>query len=262
LRLVVVLLAVCTWPAPSVAQDGSPGTAQAPQAGRPLIAPDDRTGTNPLKLEPAVELANDLGSLPQGLFVNETAYRLAVPLFDRRMLVAADLPLVATDISGRTDFGFGDLRVDGRWRARLTDRYGLVVGAAASVSTATKDTLGLGSHTIAPFAIVVFGVGERTLFTPGYVHRVGVGTEEDRLDVHDGVLSLLLVHRFTAADWVSVDPRLTFDYEAGETWGGLDGEYGRVLMGGLSSYVRVGVGFADAREHDWRVAFGFRIVVD
>lgn len=236
----------------------SVNTARA-QSARPPA--DDKTGTNPLNLQQTVWLSNDFASLPDALFVNRAAYRWIVPFAGRRAAASIDLPIVAANITGRTEAAFGDLGARVVWTPWLASDRGVLVGADTTVNTATNAALGTGRHTVAPFAQFVRARG-RTIIAPRYGHRVSVGGDAGALDVNESSLGVYLAWLATPRQWVAAEPDVLFDFEQDETRGAIALEYGRLLIGSLGTYVRprIGLGTASTRPFDWSLELGFRII--
>jgi len=224
---------------------------------------EDKTGTDPLNLQPTLELLNDFWSLPDELFFNLTAYRYARPFRARTMTVGLELPLAASDVSGRVQAGFGDLAVGWRGIAWAGGRSGILLGVDASFDTATRDALGSGKQVLAPALVWVFYPVERLIVAPSYRHRISLGGDDDRLDVQTGTLDLTLVYRFGRNEWAMLKPELDLDYEnESDVSGGLTFEYGRVLFGGVSGFFGPGLAWGDRRPFDWSVHFGLRAVFE
>ena len=265
-----LLVALAAWAALAVPPAIAAAQAQPPPAAAaPATAPisvrsstDDKTGTNPLNLQQAVTLENDFAALPDGLFFNRSVYRYTLPMLSRRLAVSADLPLVAGNLTGRTELGFGDLRVRAGWIPWLAARWGLLAGIETSWSTATQDALGVGRPTAAPFVQIVFGPSASTIVAPYYRHRLSAGGDDDRPDVNRAEAGLYAVWRPSKTGWIAVDPRIVFDLEGDMTEGELAFEAGRLLFRNVGTYVRpaVWLGNATTKTVDWRLAVGFRII--
>lgn len=245
-------------PCPAAAQ-GRGGAASPPS---PVPSTDDKTATNPLNLQPIVAVSNHFASLADARFVDTVVYRYAMPFLHRRLSAGVELPLVASNITGRTEVAFGDLGARAVWIPWLADRRGVLSGVEATWNTATNDALGIGRHTLTPFVQVVFLPSARMILAPRYEQRVSAGGNEDRLDVNEAVLALYTVWLLSPTAWIGMEPEVVFDFDRERTNGSVAVEYGRLMFSGLGTFVRarLGLGHRGAKPFDWAVEFGFRIV--
>ena len=108
----------------------------------------------------------------------------------------------------------------------------------------------------------VFAPRLATVFSARYQHRVSLGSADDRPDISEGTLEAAVVQRFGNGTWLRALPAVVIDYEHGEDYVRLDGEWGRVLTGGMSTWVRAGRAFGSdsSRRYDWSLVIGFRFV--
>ncbi len=234
-----------------------------PVAAQPSLPPtDDKTATHPLNLQQIVTLSNEFASLPDERFIDTVAYRYAIPLAGRRVSAGLVLPLVTGNITGRTEAAFGDLGARLVWIPWLTIGAGLLGGLEITWNTATNDALGVGRHTVTPFVQLVISPSAELIVAPRFGQRMSAGGDRDRPDVQQSVVGVYAVWLPAARMWMAVEPEVTFDIERDRTAGELAFEYGRLLFGGVGTYVRphVGVGRRSARPFDWAVEVGFRIV--
>jgi hypothetical protein len=135
---------------------------------------------------------NEFRSLPEDLFTNTSRYRYVVPLARRRMSASFDLPIVASNVTGRTELAFGDLGVRWSWIPWIRSSRGVVVGVDTTWSTATNDALGDGRHTLAPFVQMVFLPSPTTVVAARYAQRESLGGDSRRLDISQGTATLYL----------------------------------------------------------------------
>jgi len=227
-----------------------------------LPSTDDKTGTNPLNIQTTVVVVNDFRSLPDALFSNTSRYRYVMPLARRRMSAWLDLPILASNVTGRTEAAFGDLGVRWSWIPWIQRSRGVLVGVDTAWRTATNEALGDGRHTLAPFVQMVFLPSPATVTGASYMQRQSVGGDSQRLDISEGVATFYLAWLPTAAMWTIAEPQMVVDYENDDTSGRIDVELGRVLFGGVGTYVRpgLGIGSRSARPFDWKLEIGFRVI--
>ena len=93
-----------------------------------------------------------------------------------------------------------------------------------------------------------------------YAQRLSLDSVEDIPDVNEGILKAAIVHRFGDGTWIRAVPALVIDYRQRGTWGRVEAEWGRVLTGGASTWVRGGGMVGASRPFDWALAVGFRFV--
>lgn len=107
LAVLMLLLLMLASPDSGAAQP--PRDTLAGSAQSRLPSADDKTGTNPLNLQQTVTVLNDFESLPDGFFFDRAVYRYTMPLARRRLAARVELPLAMSNVTGRTEAGFGDL---------------------------------------------------------------------------------------------------------------------------------------------------------
>jgi len=240
-------------------------SAQSTQGNEPatvLPNADDKTGTNPLNIQTTVVVLNEFRSLPDELFNNQSRYRYVIPVARRRMSARVDIPIVASNVTGRTEAAFGDLDFGWSWIPWIERSHGVLAGVDTTWNTSTNDALGRGRHTVAPFVQMVFLPSPTTTISAGYEQRQSVGGDRNRLDVSEGMATLRLTWLPVPAMWIIAEPRILMDYERDNTSGQIDVEWGRLLFGGVGTYIRPGVGLGSprARSFDWALQVGFRVI--
>lgn len=227
-----------------------------------LPSTGDKTGTNPLNIQPAVAVLNDFRSLTDTLFVNRSLYRYVTPLAERRMSAGIELPLVVSNVTGRSEVAFGDLAVRWNWIPWNTQSRGFLVGLDTTWNTSTNDALGTGRPTLAPFVQIVLFPSRAAIVAASYGQRVSTGGDADRPNISIGTTSFYLAWLASPAMWVTAEPEILVDYELDETSGRVDVEWGRLLFGGVGTYVRPGVGLGRqyTKPFDWKLEVGFRVI--
>jgi hypothetical protein len=256
----MVLCGLCALQdAPAGAQTIGPATAPL----ETIADPADRTGTNPANLRDIVELSNRFSSQGDGLFVDDVTWRYGQSFLDRRMRARVDVPLVFANVTGRTEAGLGDVEFGWEWVAGSTGRTAWLVGTDLSIDSATNEALATGHPVLSPSASLVFVPTREIVVSVQYRHRMSLGSADDWPDVADGTLEGAVVRRFTHGMWIRAVPALVVDHERDNTHGRLDGEWGRPLAGGFSTWVRAGgaLGSQASRPSDWRLQVGFRMVL-
>ncbi len=245
---------------PASAQTGA--TAAAAPSASLVTDPTDRTGTNPANLRDTVDVSNGFRSLGDGLFEDQVRWGYAQSTAGRRLRARLELPLLVANVTGRTEAGFGDVVLGVEWAALVRERTAWLAGADVAFDTSTNEALSTGQHVLAPSAGFVFAPRLATNVSARYQHRVSVGSADERPDISEGTLEAAVVQRFGNGTWLRVLPAVVIDYEHDEDYVRLDGEWGRVLTGGMSTWVRAGRAFGSdsSRRYDWSLVIGFRFV--
>ena len=69
-----------------------------------------------------------------------------------------------------------------------------------------------------------------------------------------------MVYRATKTSWVTLDPKFVQDYESDAFFNQTEVEYGRLTFGGVSTYVRPGLGIGEDKPLDWNLEVGVKVV--
>jgi hypothetical protein len=121
--------------------------------------------------------------------------------------------------------------------------------------------LGGGKYTASPGATFAFFFkGGQVIFAPSIQHKMSYASDSARQDVNQSLLDLYLVWRPTSKSWITLDPQFVYDHENGSFFYQTEIEYGRLMFGGVSTYLRPGVGIGNERPLDWNIEFGLKIV--
>ena len=241
-------------PAPTYAQP-----ATAVNLGT-VADPADKTGTNPANLQNVVELSNRFESVDHQLFLDQVTWRYGQAFAGRRMRARVDLPLTFGNLTGRTEAGFGDVALGWDWLAAVRRRVGVLTGVDLTFDSSSNDALAIGHHTVAPGVAVVFVPREVFVISVRYDQRVSLNSVEGWPDVNKGTLEAAVVRRFSEGSWLRAVTSLDMNFEQSETWGALRAEWGRLLVGGFSTWVRTGAGLGTSKPADWTIELGFRVV--
>ncbi len=223
---------------------------------------DDKTGTNPLNIQTTVSVLNDFQSQPDGLYANRTRYQYMMPLDRRRMSARLDAPFVVSNITGRTEAALGDLGARWQWIPWIAGSRGVIVGLDTTWNTATNAALGSGRHTVAPFVQAVFHQFTTAIVVASYEQRLSAGGDAGRSDVSVGTATFYVAWLPSSNVWLIIEPKLIADYELDNKSGRIDVAAGRLLLGGVGTYVRPGIGIGQraAKPFDWKLEVGFHII--
>lgn len=256
LLLTVLLTAAMTA---AVAEDATPEeTAATDQAG--TAASEDKTGTNPVNFQSELRLYNVFTSLPGGSYQNLSVFRYAMPFSNQTMSLRLEFPFVTTDVTGDTEFGFGDLNLRWLWTAKATRKNAVAVGIESWWDTATGDALGSGKNALAPVVFYVMFLNKQTLFAPAYQYKFDIGGSDDRPDISQSFIDLYYVYLPKPGQWITIDPTIIIDHESSTTSAQVEVELGRMMSPGLSAYIRPGFPIGGNQLIDWNLELGVKSV--
>jgi hypothetical protein len=244
----------------------SPGLAQSGSALPGSLATiadnTDRTGTNPANLKNTLDLVSEFRSYGAGVFFDDIRWRYWQSVAAHRMRVRAELPLSFANLTGRLEAGLGDVLLGWEWVPLVHGRIAWLAGADVSFDSSTNEALAAGHHVVAPSVGVVHAPRRNVVLAVRYFQRTSFGSAGDRPDHHDTIIDGAVVRRFGDGTWVRASPTLVVDYENDRVSGRVYGEWGRLLTGGVSTWVRGGpvLGSRPSRPFDWALQVGFRFV--
>src|SRR6185295_14139418 len=184
-------------------------------------------------------LFNEFRSLGDEAIYNTSNFRYTQPVDKVKFQIT--LPLDATDLLGTTEAGFGDAGLKASYLPRLTPKFGLVLFLDTTYPTATKDVFGTGKYVASPGATFAFFFhGGQVIFAPSVQQKLSYAGDSDRHDVNQTLVDLYFVWRPTKASWITVDPQFVLDHESDSFFNQTEVEYGRLMFGGVSTYLRPG----------------------
>jgi hypothetical protein len=226
----------------------------------------DKSGTDPTKFLRAFRITNELARTTNENWSNTTAFSFVQPFADSKMNLRLKVPVIWTDVTGSGDWGIGDLSLRYNWLAKITQSYGLLVGAEVVADTASEDFMGRGKWTAAPLATFALFLSKNMIFAPTYQHNFSFAGDSDRADVNESVLDFYFV--ITADDkqsWVTIDPTIVIDWENDQnTPATLEVQYGwkagELFGGAFNMYIQPGIGIGQDRPYEWNIEFGINIV--
>lgn len=237
-----------------------PPDAYAQPVTHAVADPTDKTGTNPANLQNIVELFNRFESVDDQLFVDQVTWRFGQAFARRRMRARVDLPFRFGNLTGRTEAGFGDVALGWEWLAAVRGRMGFLTGVDLTFDSSSNDALAIGHHTVAPSVSIAFVPRDVVVVSVRYDQRFSFDSVEGLPDVNKGTLEGAVVRRFSEGSWLRALTTLDVNFEESETWGALRAEWGRLLIGSFSTWVRAGAGLGTSKPMDWTVELGFRVV--
>ena len=231
---------------------------------------DDKSGTNPILFTNDFRVYFELQSLNASDSGSQTlTFEYRRPLHENLQLrvrmrgVSRSLD-VSGDGSSETTTGVGDFDLRLLTVPYAKNGWAIAAGLESFWNTATNDVLGEGQWSLGP---QVFGVKfapfglPGTLIAPAYQHVFSLAGEDGRSDINRSQLDIFIL--WLSKDkkyWVLVDPQAVIDHENDLAFGLIEAEVGQIMFGGVSSYMRPGVGVGKDRPLDWNVEVGFKVV--
>jgi len=235
-----------------------------------LVAQEaDNTGTNPINFTFDWRAYMELQSLRGGdnaLVVQTVEQR--IPLSQstqfrfraRRSTLSLD---PERDGTSTETSGIGDWDARFLYVPKVGERGAIAVGVEGGFPTATNARLGSGKYTLGPqvFGVLFAPPGGGVLIAPAYQLVFSYAGDEARSDVLRSQFDLFYLWLASSSQWwVLVNPQGVIDHENDVSFGLLEAEYGRMILGGLSSYVRPSFGLGADRPYAWSAEFGFKAV--
>jgi len=241
--------------------------AQSPQASPPppqtahTRAPEeeDKTGTNPAKFMKTLILLNEFRSLGDEHGFDEFTFRYIEPI--GKVKLQLSLPLDYSDATGVAEAGFGEAGLKASYKARMTRRYALIFNLDTTYPTATKSTFGFGKYLASPGATFAFFFRQGSvIFAPSLQQKFSYAGDATRAAVNQTLVDLYFVWKPKKSSWLIVDPQFVVDLEADTFYTFTEVELGRLMFGGVGSYVRPGIAIGKDRPADWNIEFGVKVV--
>jgi hypothetical protein len=161
-------------------------------------------------------------------------------------------------------FGDTDIRFATVPYISMEKKMGVFAGVEFFLDTASKDALGAGATSVAPFIFVPFfnPIGPGSIFVPGYQHTFSIHESKGRDKVHGGLIDLFLVKTWKANKyWGYVDPQIILDYEDNTEFMLLEIQAGMMVgPAGHSIWAMPSFGIGVDRPYDFSLELGYKIV--
>jgi len=246
---------------------------------------NDKSGTNPINFQRDLRIYNEylwLNTAGDGN-QNLTTLEFRTPFAGGKWQFRTRIPysVLAADVNddGRDDIddsGLGDINFRLMTVPVLKGANGFAVGLEAFLNTASEDSLGAGSTSLAP---VVFwghffrgGFGpwkKGGLFAPGLQYKFSVDEDEGRDKTEQVILDInLLLMAEDGQSWLFAEPQIVFDLENDAEFAIMDIEFGWMMtkwlpdMKGQSFYLRptFTIGSGSDRPTDYGIEVGYKFV--
>jgi hypothetical protein len=235
----------------------------------PTAAQDeDKSGTNPINFTWDWRTYMEMINLEGDHSVTVQTIEQRIPLGKKmnfRYKVKHVAISTAPDSTGlsREYSGLGD------WSARVlyvpfaNTKRALAFGLEGTFDTASNDFLGLGKTTLGP---QVFGVffkppGGGVLVAPAYQYVFDIAGDDNRMDISQSKFDLFYLWLDKNKKWWALaNPQAVIDHERETDFGLFEMEAGRMILGGISSYVRASAGIGADRPYELSGEFGFKAI--
>ena len=139
------------------------GQATLREATEPGGAADtkaDKTGANPINFQDTFILSNEYIDLGDA-YTNSTYFEYRMPLQENTLQWRTQIPMTASDLSGDTKFGLGDISTRFLKTVKLTPKDAWILGLEAWFDTASDPSLGTGNApapVLVPPAVRIFNL--------------------------------------------------------------------------------------------------------
>jgi len=232
-------------------------------AALPSLAEEDN-GTDPTKFNTAAAVQWEHVDLKGGFSADTLKFVYAMPVGDKS-LVRLQVPMVRTDVLGRSGFKLGDVGVKLNHLYALTREYGVVLGAEVVFDTASRVEGGTGKHVFKGNAVYAMFLQGGSIFAPAIVHSISLGGDSSRAKVNGTVFDFYYVPKLAdPKTFVTVDPALSFDWENDTKFASLAVTIGRSIgpaLGGNSQvFIKPVVFGGGDRPGKWGVEVGYKVI--
>jgi hypothetical protein len=240
----------------------------------------DKTGQNPVNFTYDFRIFNEYQWLNTAGDGNQnlTTLEFRAPFADgkwqfrvraRYAAIEADLNDNGVDDLDESGLGDADFRFLTVPYLDMSKRLAFALGLEVFLDTASEDELGSGATSLGPQGFLVFFAPfglKGTLLAPAYQHKFSVDEDDDRDEIHQGLIDLFFVWISKSKQfWALADPQIILDYEENEEFAIVDLEIGSMLdrhLGttGHSIYLRPSIGIGADRPTDGSIEVGYKII--
>lgn len=220
---------------------------------------------DPSDMKSRIELRNEYRENQGGGYSNYLVPRFEYA-FTKSFSVRLETPLITSAASSPTirdtDAGYGDTRLEGRYRVLRSDNWSAVLGIGGIFKTADEETLGNGKDSMV-VSLLGFGkLGGGFLGFPYIEHVTDVTGYSDRDPISYSVIKPMFMKILRNKKYLFVDPAFIVDHENSDRLGlNLELEYGKLFSKRLMAYIKPGAGVHGDKMHqvfDWNIETGFR----
>jgi hypothetical protein len=223
-------------------------------------------GTDPTKFSTSAALQLEHVDLKGGVSADTLQASYATPLgskrdFNLRLL----LPMVRTDVAGRSGFRMGDASLKVNHLYTLTREYGIVLGGELVLDTADRPEAGNGMTVFKANVVYAKFLQGGDIFAPAVVHSFSLGSDKARGKVNGTVFDFYYVPKLAdPKTFVTLDPALSFNWENHTRFASLAVTVGRAIgpaFGGNSQITLKPTLFAGGdRPGKWGLQLGYKVI--
>jgi hypothetical protein len=267
------------------AQENAEGAASDEESFAKQVSTDknDKTGTNPINFQRDVRIYNEYLWLNTDGDGNQnlTTLEYRTPFAKGKWQFRTRIPynVVKADVNGDgmddiSDSGLGDINFRLMTVPYLKGANGLAVGLEVFLDTASEDSLGAGTTSLAPVVFLGhffrggFGPWQKGgLFAPGLQYKFSVDEDEGRDKTEQGIIDInYLVQSVDGQSWLFAEPQIVFDLENDAEFAIIDIEFGWMMtkwqpdLKGQSFYLRPTFTIGTDRPMDYGIEVGYKFV--
>ena len=227
---------------------------------------EENNGTDPTRPPKLIAVSYGYTELRNGFRQDLLKVLYQQPIStDGRTVAKVELPMVSTDVRGRSGFDLGDITLGLQRVAVVTPQYGLVYKAEMVLNTANHIEQGTGKNVLKATAIYAKFLPGGAIFAPAIVHSESLWGESGRAHVRLTTLDFYYVPKLgDPKTFVTFDPNVNFDWEGDKTYFGLAVTVGRSIgpaFGGNGQvYVKPSILAGDDRPGNWGLEIGFKVL--
>lgn len=236
----------------------------AAQAQDATKAPDN--GTDPTKMSTSAAIQYEHIALRGGFGSGNLKLSYIVPLGEKRdYSLRLRVPVARADVLGNNGFGLGDVSLQVAHVFGLTKEHGFVAQGELLFDTAKRPELGSGKTVVKGTLIYALFLQGGHIFAPAAVQSVSIGGDGNRARVNGTVFDFYYVPKLAdPKTFVTVDPALSFDWEAKKQFASLAVTVGRAVgpaFGGSAQvFMKPSVFFGGERPGNWGVEIGYKVI--
>lgn len=219
---------------------------------------------DPSDMKSRIDVRNEYRENQGGGYTNYLIPRFEFAL-SRSFSLRLETPLITSAASSSslrdTDAGYGDTRLEGRYRIFRTDNWRAILGVGGIFKTADEETLGTGKDSMV-ISLLGFGKIGGFLGFPYIEHVSDVTGYSDRDPISYSIIKPMFMKVLRDKKYVFVDPAFIVDHENSDRLGiNFEIEYGKLFSKRLMAYIKPGAGVHGDKMHqvfDWNIETGFR----
>lgn len=229
-------------------------------------AQEVNNGTDPTKPPKLLQVSYSFTELRQGFRSDIVKLTYQTPIApDGRTVGVVKVPLVSTDVLGRSGYGLGDIEVGINKVMNVTRKNGTVLQANLIFNTADRVERGTGKTVLKLTGIYAYFLPNGAIFAPSLVQNNSVWGDGDRAAVNLTTVDFYYVPKLANPKlFATFDPNVNYNWEAKDFFAGLAVTVGYSLgptMGGTSQvYVKPQILFGSERPSNWGIEIGYKLL--